>query len=162
MELELAQEKNKGKNVKLGFGGIADIEFIMQILLLIHGKKNPRLWETNTLRALNLFAEHGMIDQVKADQAKDNYLFLRRLECALRIIREKPSNNLPRDLHGLAQLARLMSYKGDDADLLASALKKDYEKHTKQMRKYYSDTIGKLLRTGPRSTSGEENRDPLF
>ena len=55
-----------------------------------------------------------------------------------------------------------MSYKGDDAHLLASALKKDYEKHTKQMRKYYSDTIGKLLRTGPRSTSEEENRDSLF
>jgi len=162
MELELAQEKNKGKNVKLGFGGIADIEFIIQILLLIHGKKNLRLRETNTLRALNVFVEQGMIDQIKADQAKENYLFLRRLECALRIIREKPSNNLPRDTQDLAQLARLMSYKGDDAVLLASALKKDYEKHTKQMRKYYSDTIGKLLRTGPRSASGEENQNPLF
>ena len=89
-------------------------------------------------------------------------MFLRKLECALRIIREKPSNNLPRETQDLAQLARLMSYKGDDADLLASALKKDYEKHTKQMRKYYSDTIGKLLRTGPRSTYGEENEDPLY
>ena len=162
MELELAQEKTKGKNVKLGFGGIADIEFTMQILQLIHGKKNPRLRETNTVGALNLFVDHGMVDRVKADQAKENYLFLRRLECALRIIRETPTNSLPKDTLDLAQLARLMSYKGDDAGLLADALRKDYEKHTKQMRKYYRDTIGKLLRTGPRSPSGEENRDPLL
>ena len=89
-------------------------------------------------------------------------MFLRSLECALRIIREKPSNNLPRDTQDLAQLARLISYKGDESGLLASALTKDYEKHTKQMRKYYNDTIGKLLRTGPRSASGEENRNTLF
>ena len=122
--------------------------------------KNP--WGHPGVFLFSEFLEQGMIDQVKADQAKENYLFLRRLECAIRIIREKPSNNLPRDTQDLAQLARLMSYKGDDADLLASTLKKDYEKHTKQMRKYYSDTIGNLLRTGPRSASGEENRNSLF
>ena len=39
MELELTKEKTKGKKVKLGYGGIADIEFKIQILQLIHGKK---------------------------------------------------------------------------------------------------------------------------
>lgn len=159
MELELAQEKTKGKNVKLGFGGIADIEFTMQILQLIHGKKNPRLRETNTIEALNKFVAHGMIDQVKADQAKENYLFLRKLECALRIIRETPTNSLPKDIRDLAQLARLMSYEGNDAENLSNNLLKDYEKHTTQMRDYYRETIGQLLRTGPRSASGEENRN---
>ena len=61
IEIELAQEKTKGKNVKLGFGGIADIEFVMQILQLIHGKKNPRLRETNTIEAINKFVKHGML-----------------------------------------------------------------------------------------------------
>ena len=70
MEWELAKEKIKGKNVKLGYGGIADIEFTMQILQLIHGKKNPRLRETNTIEAINKFVEHGMIDQLKAEKVK--------------------------------------------------------------------------------------------
>jgi glutamate-ammonia-ligase adenylyltransferase len=104
IEMELAQEKTKGKNVKLGFGGIADIEFVMQILQLIHGKKNPRLRETNTIEAINKFVAQGMIDQVKADQVKENYLFLRKLECALRIIRVIPSNSLPKDTSDLASL----------------------------------------------------------
>jgi [glutamine synthetase] adenylyltransferase / [glutamine synthetase]-adenylyl-L-tyrosine phosphorylase len=156
MEFELAQEKTKGKNVKLGFGGIADIEFAMQILQLMHGKKNPRLRNTNTMSALDMFVAQGMIDQVKADQAKENYLFLRRLECALRIIRETSTNNLPKEARDLAQLARLMSYPGNDTDSLANALLKDYEKHTVQMREYYRETIGQLLRTGPRVSSSPD------
>jgi [glutamine synthetase] adenylyltransferase / [glutamine synthetase]-adenylyl-L-tyrosine phosphorylase len=153
MELELAQEKTKGKNIKLGFGGIADIEFAMQILQLMHGKKNPRIRKTNTMKAFDMFVAQGMIDQSKANQLKDNYLFLRKLECALRIIRETPTNNLPKEITDLAQLARLMSYIGNNADNIANAFLIDYEKHTLQMRKYYSETIGRLLRTGPRSPS---------
>ena len=153
IEIELAQEKTKGKNVKLGFGAIADIEFVMQILQLIHGKKNPRLRETNTIEAINKFVEHGMIDQFKAEKVKENYLFLRKLECALRIIGVTPSNNLPKDTSDLAQLGRLMSYKGNDAKNLANNLLNDYEKHTTHMREYYRDTIGQLLRTGRGSVS---------
>ena len=159
MELELAQEKTKGKNVKLGFGGIADIEFAMQILQLIHGKKNPRLRKTNTMSALDMFVAQGMIDRSKASQAKENYLFLRKLECALRIIRETHTNNLTKEVRDLAQLARLMSYTGNDEDKLANALLEDYEKHTVQMREYYRETIGQLLRTGPRSSSAEGNKN---
>ena len=153
IEIELAQEKTKGKNVKLGFGAIADIEFVMQILQLIHGKKNPRLRETNTIEAINKFVEHGMIDQLKAEKVKENYLFLRKLECALRIIGVTPSNNLPKDPSDLAQLSRLMSYKGSDAKNLGKNLLNDYKKHTTHMREYYRDTIGQLLRTGRGSVS---------
>jgi [glutamine synthetase] adenylyltransferase / [glutamine synthetase]-adenylyl-L-tyrosine phosphorylase len=159
MELELAQEKTKGKNVKLGFGGISDIEFAMQILQLIHGKKNPRIRKTNTMKTLDIFVTQGMIDQRKADQLKDNYIFLRRLECALRIIHETPTNNLPKETLDLAQLARLMSYIGNDANNVANAFLLDYEKHTLQMRAYYRETIGQLLRTGPRSSSAEEKEN---
>ena len=153
MELELAKEKTKGKNVKLGYGGIADIEFTMQILQLIHGKKNPRLRQTNTIQSINMLVTHGMIDQAKADLAKENYLFLRKLECALRIIRQTPTNTLPKKTIELAQLARLLSYSGDDEDTLANALLSDYEKHTTQMRGYYRETVGQLLRTGRGSVS---------
>jgi len=153
MEIELAQEKSKGKNVKLGFGGIADIEFVVQILQLIHGKKIPSLREPNTMEAINKFVKHGIIDQVKAEKVKENYLFLRKLECALRIIRVTPSNNLPKDTSDLAQLARLMSYEGSDAKILANNLLNDYEKHTKHMREYFRDTIGQLLRAGRGSVS---------
>ena len=146
MELELAKEPIKGKNVKLGFGGLADIEFAVQILQLKHGKKFSRLRQTNTLTAIQNFVALGLVDHDMAIELQDSYLFLRNLECSLRIIRQTPTNTLPKENKDLASLARLLGYKGDDAETLANALQTDYDKHTQQVRKHYRKTIGNLLR----------------
>lgn len=146
MELELAKEATKGKNVKLGFGGIADIEFAVQILQLMHGKKFLRLRETNTLAALQNFVALGLVDQGMAEELQGSYLFLRNLECVLRIIRQTSTNTLPKKNKDLAPVARLLGYEGDDAETLADALLADYDLHTQRVRKHYRKTIGNLLR----------------
>ena len=146
MEQELAKESTKGKNVKLGFGGLADIEFAVQIIQLMHGKKFPRLRQTNTLSALKSFVALGLIDQDMAEELQDSYLFLRNLECALRIIRQTPTNTLPKDNKELAPLARLLGY--EDAAIQAGSLLIDYDRHTQRVRKHYRKTIGNLLRAG--------------
>ena len=146
MEQELAKESTKGKNVKLGFGGLADIEFAVQIIQLMHGKKFPRLRQTNTLSALQSFVALGLIDQDMAEELQDSYLFLRNLECALRIIRQTPTNTLPKDNKELAPLARLLGY--EDAEIQAGSLLIDYDRHTQRVRKHYRKTIGNLLRAG--------------
>ena len=146
MEQELAKESTKGKNVKLGFGGLADIEFAVQIIQLMHGKKFPRLRQTNTLSALKSFVALGLIDQDMAEELQDSYLFLRNLECALRVIRQTPTNTLPKDNKELAPLARLLGY--EDAEIQAGSLLIDYDRHTQRVRKHYRKTIGNLLRAG--------------
>ena len=146
MEEELAKEATKGKNVKLGFGGLADIEFAVQVLQLMHGKKFSRLRETNTLAALQNFVALGLVDQGMAEELQDSYLFLRNLECILRIIRQTSTNNLPKKSQDLAPIARLLGYEGNDAETLAGSLLADYERHTQQVRKHYRKTIGNLLR----------------
>ncbi len=146
MELELAKESTKGKNVKLGFGGLADIEFAVQILQLMHGKKFSKLRQTNTLSALKKFVALGLVDQGVAEELQQSYLFLRNLECALRIIRQTPTNTLPKENKDLAPLARLLGYAGNDAETLTSALLTDYASHTERVRKHYRKTIGNLLR----------------
>jgi len=73
-------------------------------------------------------------------------LFLRNLECALRIIRQTPTNTLPKDNKELASLARLLGYKGEVTETLAGALLADYESYTQQVRKHYRKIIGNLLR----------------
>ncbi len=148
MDLELAKESTKGKNVKLGFGGLADIEFSVQILQLMHGKKFPRLRQTNTFFALQNFVALGLVDQDMAQELQDSYLFLRNLECALRIIRQTPTNTLPKEQKELAPLARLLGYEGEDAKTLAGSLLTDYDCHTQRVRKHYRKTIGNLLRSG--------------
>ena len=112
----------------------------------MHGKKFLRLRETNTLSALKNFVALGLVDQGMAEELQGSYLFLRNLECVLRIIRQTPTNNLPKENKELAPVARLLGYEGDDADTLADALLADYEYHTQRVRKHYRKTIGNLLR----------------
>jgi [glutamine synthetase] adenylyltransferase / [glutamine synthetase]-adenylyl-L-tyrosine phosphorylase len=146
MEQELAKEATKGKNVKLGFGGLADIEFAVQILQLMHGNQFLRLRETNTFLALQNLIALSLVDQGMAEELQDSYLFLRKLECVLRIIRQTSTNTLPKENKELASVARLLEYEGEDAETLSEALLTDYDLHTQQVRKYYRKTIGNLLR----------------
>jgi [glutamine synthetase] adenylyltransferase / [glutamine synthetase]-adenylyl-L-tyrosine phosphorylase len=146
MEQELAKEDTKGKNVKLGFGGISDVEFAVQILQLMHGNKFARLRETNTLVALQNSFGLGLVDQSMAEELQGSYLFLRNLECVLRISRQTSTNTLPKGNKELAPVARLLGYAGKDAETLAEALLADYDLHTQRVRKHYRKTIGNLLR----------------
>ena len=147
MEKELAGEAKKGKNVKLGFGGLADIEFSVQILQLMHGYRNPRLRETNTLSVLRLLAETGILDDAAAARLRENYLYLRRLECLLRIQDEPAPSHLPRRSDDLAALAKLMDYGEGDNRELASRLMQDYERTTREVRAFYRKNLDTLLRT---------------
>ena len=143
MEKELARESKKGKNIKLGFGGLADIEFTLQILQMMHGYQNPKLRCTNMPKIIEMVSAYGILDQASADQMLDNYLFLRNLECALRLVRQPSSSYLPKDKNSQGVLAKLLGYENAGAD----ALMRDYETTTRKVREFYRKTLDTWLRT---------------
>lgn len=147
MEKELAKESTKGKNIKLGFGGLVDIEFSLQILQLMHGYQNPKLRCTNMLDVLKVVAAYGILDQKAVDQMSEYYVFLRNLECALRIVGISSSNHLPKDKFSLAALSRLLGYEGKKVDQQADALLVDYDEITGQVRALYRKMLDTWLRT---------------
>ncbi len=146
MEMELAQEKNKGKNVKLGFGGLADIEFTVQILQLIYGEKTRGLRSTNTLAALQNFSQFGFMDEGQSSELRDSYLFLRNLECNLRLYSERSANCLPLESRELAGLSRMMGLAGKNDAELEAALIQAYESTTEKVRACYRKIMDQLLR----------------
>jgi glutamate-ammonia-ligase adenylyltransferase len=147
MEKEISQEDEKGKNVKLGFGGLADIEFLTQMLQLIHGGRNPRLCLSNTLEALEELSINGFIDYDQCIQLKKNYLFLRNLECALRLRSARTENHLPKNKEKVAQLARFLDYREKESDKRADNFILDYKNVTSQVREIYSANLTTLLRS---------------
>ncbi len=146
MEKELALEFKKGKNVKLGFGGLADIEFSVQILQLMHGVRHPRLRQTNTFEALQALGEGGILDQGDVEKLRQHYLFLRNLECALRIIGQAPTNYLPKDDVATGQLGRLMRLETGGGNP-AQILRERYQQSTEEVRALFRKTVGALLRS---------------
>jgi glutamate-ammonia-ligase adenylyltransferase len=123
--------RRRGKElteVKRGRGGIRDVEFAVQLLQIVHGRRDQMLREPNTLRALATLAEEGYVAQADADALADAYRFLRRLEHRLQIVHDLQTHDLPADPHARTTLARSLGL----AD--ASALQDEYERQTELVR----------------------------
>ncbi len=123
--------RRRGKElteVKRGRGGIRDVEFAVQLLQIVHGRRDPMLREPNTLRALTTLAEEGYVAQADAELLADAYRFLRRLEHRLQIVHDLQTHDLPADPHARTTLARSLGL----AD--AAALQDEYERQTELVR----------------------------
>jgi glutamate-ammonia-ligase adenylyltransferase len=104
-----------GHNIKLGRGGIREIEFFAQTQQLIYGGRQPRLRSPRTVAALHALAEAGRIDRRAADELSQAYEFLRRLEHRLQMVDDQQTHRLPQDATGLARIAAFMGYEGPGA-----------------------------------------------
>ena len=123
--------RSRGKEaveLKRGHGGIRDIEFAVQLLQLVHGRRYERIREPNTLAALDALAEEGFVAASDAQTLSDSYRFLRRLEHRLQMVRDTQTHELPSSPAQLGPLARSMGIRG------AEELRAEYGKHTDTVR----------------------------
>jgi glutamate-ammonia-ligase adenylyltransferase len=120
-----------GVEVKRGRGGIRDVEFAVQLLQIVHGGRDERLREPNTLRALTVLAEEGYIAREDASALADAYRFLRVLEHRLQIVRDLQTHELPSDPGSRTVLARSLGMGGADD------LSREYERKTTSVRELH-------------------------
>lgn len=123
--------RRRGKElteVKRGRGGIRDVEFAIQLLQIVHGRRDPRLRQQNTLRALSTLADEGYVAQADAAQLADAYRFLRRLEHRLQMVRDLQTHDLPVHAHARTAIARSLGLAH------AQALHHVYEHQTQTVR----------------------------
>jgi glutamate-ammonia-ligase adenylyltransferase len=103
------------RHVKLGPGGISDIEFIVQVLQLQHGRRVRGLRRTDTFEGIRQLAKHGLLTEADAKTLTRGLALLRRVELRLQIVRKRPEHVLPEDAVELGRLARRLGYQGDVA-----------------------------------------------
>jgi len=101
----------KSDNIKLGPGGIREIEFIVQSLQVVFGGKVPSLQEKNTLKALSKLKEARVLPEEEYGNLNQAYRFLRVLEHRLQMVNQQKTHSLPRDPEALAGIARQMPVK---------------------------------------------------
>ncbi|MEM7121825.1 MAG: bifunctional [glutamine synthetase] adenylyltransferase/[glutamine synthetase]-adenylyl-L-tyrosine phosphorylase [Pseudomonadota bacterium] len=104
-----------GHNVKLGRGGIREIEFFAQTQQLIFGGRDRRLRPRATCEALNALARATRIDRQTADDLIDAYGKLRRIEHRLQMIEDAQTHSLPESADALAGFATFLGYGSVDA-----------------------------------------------
>jgi glutamate-ammonia-ligase adenylyltransferase len=106
IDSSLTREKEGELNLKLGYGGIREIEFFIQALQLINAGKNPRLRERNSLKALQTLCAEGTITVTERDNLSAAYRFLRTTEHRIQVVHEQQTHNLPTRPEELTALAR--------------------------------------------------------
>ncbi len=110
-----AQIAVEGHNIKLGRGGIREIEFFAQTQQLIWGGRRPSLRQAGTLETLDTLAQLGMIGAEAREAMTESYHFLRRLEHRLQMIDDAQTHSLPSDPDGMKRVAVMMGFATTDA-----------------------------------------------
>ncbi|WP_417315301.1 bifunctional [glutamate--ammonia ligase]-adenylyl-L-tyrosine phosphorylase/[glutamate--ammonia-ligase] adenylyltransferase [Enterobacter sp.] len=123
-------------NIKLGAGGIREIEFIVQVFQLIRGGREPSLQSRSLLPTLAAIEQLHLLPEQDAQTLRDAYLFLRRLENLLQSINDEQTQTLPGDDLNRARLAWGM--RVDDWATLTERL----DVHMAGVRRIFNDLIG--------------------
>ncbi len=102
--------RQAGRELKLGPGGLRDIEFAVQLLQLVHGRTDEALRSPATLPALAALAAGGYVGRADAEELGAAYRFLRRTEHLLQLNRLSRTHSLPEDPAVLRRLGRAMRF----------------------------------------------------
>jgi glutamate-ammonia-ligase adenylyltransferase len=105
----------EGHNVKVGRGGIREIEFFAQTQQLIAGGRHPELRARPTLEALKVLASSNWITFAARDELTRAYEFLRRVEHRLQMVADEQTHTLPEQAEAVERFARFFGYDSRDA-----------------------------------------------
>lgn len=133
------QQRQRGDedNVKLGAGGIRDIEFVVQAYQLIYGGRKTDLQIKHCLTALQVLAQQDIITEQISDDLQTAYLFLRRVEHALQAFADKQTQQLPKDKAQQHRLAQVLGFA--DWQAFLSVLNAHKNKVSQQFHELVAD-----------------------
>ncbi|MDP8262795.1 MAG: bifunctional [glutamate--ammonia ligase]-adenylyl-L-tyrosine phosphorylase/[glutamate--ammonia-ligase] adenylyltransferase [Candidatus Ancaeobacter aquaticus] len=127
---EVSKKGRTFTEVKLGYGGIREIEFTVQVFQLIGGGKNPKLQTPTTLNAIQVLSCADIFNKDDAINLMEAYRFLRVLEHFLQIENELQLHHLPTDNDELNKLAKKLGYADIEEKSAREQLMNDYKRHT--------------------------------
>ncbi|HUS21743.1 MAG TPA: bifunctional [glutamine synthetase] adenylyltransferase/[glutamine synthetase]-adenylyl-L-tyrosine phosphorylase [Aeromicrobium sp.] len=123
----------RDRELKLGVGGLRDVEFAVQLLQLVHGRGDESLRSPTTLIALAELTKRGYVGRRDGAALEDAYEFLRTLEHRIQLFRLRRTHLMPDDAESLRRLGRSMGYRHNPAD----DLDKEWRAHRRVVRRLH-------------------------
>jgi glutamate-ammonia-ligase adenylyltransferase len=136
------------RDLKRGFGGIVDVEFLVQLFQIKYARQRPTLRTANTWAALEALHGENLLPAAQYLELRANYDFLRRVESRLRIVHNLSQDELPDRPEDLEKLARRLGYDPGPASA-AEPFLRDMEKRTARTRELFLQCIDREQRTQP-------------
>jgi [glutamine synthetase] adenylyltransferase / [glutamine synthetase]-adenylyl-L-tyrosine phosphorylase len=135
--IEAKIRSKPGVNIKLGQGGIREIEFFVQALQLINGGRTPSVRSASTLDALVRLLNAGFLDEKTMATLSDSYLFFRKTEHRIQINHQVQTHELPRTSEEQEELAMRMGYRRDALKQFLS----DLERRRRSVEELFSSLL---------------------
>ncbi len=120
----------RDRELKLGVGGLRDVEFAVQLLQLVHGRGDESLRSPTTLVALDELTKRGYVGRRDGAALEDAYEFLRTLEHRIQMFRLRRTHLMPDDEESLRRIGRSMGYRHNPAE----DLEKEWRAHRRVVR----------------------------
>jgi [glutamine synthetase] adenylyltransferase / [glutamine synthetase]-adenylyl-L-tyrosine phosphorylase len=129
----------RSRNVKLGAGGIREIELIVQALQVRHGAQTPQIRERSTMKALAALYDQSLISVEERETLSQAYVFLRDVENKLQLVEDAQTHSLPIDGQELAACARRLGYSDNEIGPAAEQFMRDYQLHTGRVNRIFQE-----------------------
>ncbi|WP_053849693.1 bifunctional [glutamine synthetase] adenylyltransferase/[glutamine synthetase]-adenylyl-L-tyrosine phosphorylase [Streptomyces sp. NRRL B-24085] len=138
------------RQLKLGPGGLRDVEFAVQLLQLVHGREDGSLRSGTTLDALQALAAGGYVGRADAAQLDDAYRFLRSMEHRIQLYRLRRTHLVPEDEADLRRLGRSLGLRADPV----TGLHREWKRHASVVRRlheklFYRPLLDAVAQLGP-------------
>lgn len=146
-----------GRQLKLGPGGLRDVEFSVQLLQLVHGRTDESLRSGNTLAALAALAAGGYVGRDDAQSLDQAYRFLRTLEHRIQLHRLRRTHLMPNDPGNLRRLGRSVGLRREPV----AELTEQWRRHAREVRRLHEKLFYRpLLNAVARLGEGERRLAP--
>ncbi|WP_308211614.1 bifunctional [glutamine synthetase] adenylyltransferase/[glutamine synthetase]-adenylyl-L-tyrosine phosphorylase [Actinoallomurus soli] len=143
-----------GRQLKLGPGGLRDVEFAVQLLQLVHGRTDEELRGSNTLNALKKLSWGGYVGRADAAALANAYRFLRRVEHLIQLHRLRRTHLVPEDAADLRRLGRALGFRTDPVAEFTT----EWRRHAREVRRLHEKLFYRPLLVAVARLPGEEAR----
>jgi glutamate-ammonia-ligase adenylyltransferase len=130
--------------LKRGYGGLADIEFLVHYLQLVHAAEYPEVLRPNLWEALDALCRRDLLTAAAHSDLVTAYDFLRTVESRLRIVHNRSGVDLPDDAGELVRLARRLSYEANDPAAATARFRAEAARHAERTRALFQQVVGQL------------------
>lgn len=138
IDAKMADRGHERRNVKLGTGGIREIEFLVQTVQVLAGKRVPALLDRSTLGALDRFVRGKLISAKERDELAAAYLFLRDVEHKLQMVHDLQTHALPESGEELERCAIRAGYDWADRKKATELFHADHRRHTDAVHRTFT------------------------
>ena len=137
IDAKMADRGQERRNVKLGRGGIREIEFIVQAAQILCGGRLPGIRDRSTLGALDRLARHRFLSSTDRQALERAYVFLRDVEHKLQMVHDLQTHALPESPDELARCAIRLGYSAGDRRAAGRKFLADHRRHTANVHRIF-------------------------